>query len=137
MNNINTRRAAEKHLANEGVVIIFPNGGIATADKIRKKVVEKEWKQYASKLSLKWKVPVLPFFFEGQNSNVFHLANKIGQTFKYSVLMYELCKKMGKEINVHIGDLINIDTIKSIGDLKNITKYLHKKTYELDPENYK
>ena len=26
MNNINTRRAAEKHLANEGVVIIFPNG---------------------------------------------------------------------------------------------------------------
>ncbi|PPR43797.1 MAG: hypothetical protein CFH21_00663, partial [Alphaproteobacteria bacterium MarineAlpha5_Bin11] len=106
-----------------------------TAEKIKQKAVEKEWKQYASKLSLKWNTPVLPIFFEGQNSKVFHIANKINQTFKYSVLMYELCKKMGKNVDVHIGDLIEFKKIKEIGDLKMITNYLYNQTYNLDPEN--
>ena len=107
------------------------------ADAVKEKAVEKEWKQYPSKLSLRWNTPVLPIFFEGQNSNVFHLANKIGQTFKYSVLMYELRKKMGTEINVHIGKLINFEKISSIGDLKKITQFLHKETYKLDPDTEK
>ena len=135
INNINTRRLAEKHLMNEGVVIMFPSGEIATAKKLKEKALEKEWKLYASKLSLKWNTPVLPMFFEGQNSSIFHIANKIGQTFKYSVLMYELCKKIGSDVNVHIGNLISYNKIKSIGDLKQITKYLYDHTYDLDPDN--
>lgn len=135
INNINTRRLAEKHLMNEGVVIMFPSGEIATAKKLKEKALEKEWKLYASKLSLKWNTPVLPMFFEGQNSSIFHIANKIGQTFKYSVLMYELCKKIGSDVNVHIGNLISYNKIKSIGDLKQITKYLYDQTYDLDPDN--
>ena len=134
-NNINTRKLAQKHLEEEGVLIMFPSGEISTAKKIKLKAVEKEWKQYVAKLSLKWQSPVLPIFFEGQNSNVFQLANKIGQTFRYSVMMYELRKKMGKNINVHIGSLINYNIIKSIGGLKEITNYLRKETYKLDPEN--
>ena len=135
INNIKTRRLAEEHLTHGGVLVMFPSGAIATAEKIKQKAVEKEWKQYASKLSLKWNTPVLPIFFEGQNSKVFHIANKINQTFKYSVLMYELCKKMGKNVDVHIGDLIEFKKIKEIGDLKMITNYLYNQTYNLDPEN--
>ena len=135
INNIMTKRKAEDHLKNDGVVIIFPNGQISTDKKYKQKIIEKEWKTFASKLTLKSKSPVLPFYFEGQNSKVFHYANKIGQTFRYSVLMYELRKKMGKTINVHIGSLIDNDKIKSIGGLKEITDYLRQETYNLDPEN--
>ena len=135
INNIMTKRKAQGHLKNEGVVVIFPNGQISSDKKFKEKIIEKEWKTFASKLSLKCKAPVLPVFFEGQNSKVFHFANKISQTFRYSVMMYELRKKMGKNINVHIGDLIDYETIKSIGGLKEITDHLRQETYRLDPEN--
>ena len=50
-------------------------------------------------------------------------------------MMYELRKKMGKNINVHIGSLINNEKIRSIGELKEITNYLRQETYKLDPDN--
>ena len=136
INNIKTKNLAQRQLENEGVVIIFPNGEISSSKKLNQKVIENKWKNFASKLALKSKAPVLPLYFEGQNSKAFHIANKIGQTFRYSLMMYELRKKMGEEINVHIGSLINNKEIKSIGNLKEITDFLHKETYKLDPENY-
>ena len=42
---------------------------------------------------------------------------------------------MGKNVDVHIGDLIEFKKIKEIGDLKMITNYLYNQTYNLDPEN--
>ncbi|PPR41658.1 MAG: hypothetical protein CFH22_00694 [Alphaproteobacteria bacterium MarineAlpha5_Bin12] len=137
INNIKTKHQAQNHLLNEGVVIIFPSGEISSTKKLKQKAVEPEWKTFVSKLALKYKTPILPLFFEGQNSNVFHIANKINQTLRYSVMMYELCKRMGKEINVHVGDLIEYETIKSIGDLKKISKFLRSETYKLDPDSKK
>ena len=134
--NIKTKKLAQKHLENEGVIIIFPNGEISSSKKLNQRIIENKWKNFASKLALKSKSPVLPLYFEGKNSNAFHFANKIGQTFRYSLMMYELRKKIGKEINVHIGNLIDNNEIESIGNLKEITDFLHKETYKLDPENY-
>jgi len=73
-------------------------------------------------------------YFEGQNSQLFHIANKIGQTFRYSLMMYELKRKIGDTIDIHIGDLIPHEKIKNIGNLIEITKFLREKTYELDPD---
>ena len=135
INNIMTKRKAQEHLENNGVVIIFPSGEISSKINLKHKAYEKEWKTFASKLALKSKSPVLPIYFEGENSKVFHLANRMGQTFRYSVMMYELQKKIGKEIYVHIGNLIDYETIRGIGDLKKITNHLRKETYRLDPES--
>ena len=134
--NIASRKDAEKVLKDEGVIIIFPSGTIATKDKIHRnhKAYEKDWKQFTSKLSLRTKSPVLPMYFEGQNSQLFHIANKIGQTFRYSLMMYELKRKIGDTINVHIGDIIPFKKIYEIGDLIKITKFLKEKTYQLDPD---
>ena len=136
-NNIQSRKDAERVLLNEGVIMIFPSGAIATKNKIKKniKAIESNWKMFTAKLALKTKSPVLPIFFEGQNSDLFHIANKMGQTFRYSLMMYELKRKIGETIGVHVGQLIKFDEIESIGDIKEITFYLRKKTYELDPES--
>ena len=48
-------------------------------------------------------------------------------------MMYELKRKIGDTINLHIGKIISAKKIREIGDLKDITKYIRKKTYELDP----
>ena len=66
---------------------------------------------------------------------LFHVANKIGHTFRYSLMMYELKRRIGKNIDVHIGKRIPFENIKEIGNLIEITKFLRDSTYSLDPNN--
>ena len=136
LTNINTRKEAEKVLQNEGVLILFPSGRIATKHNLSKltKADDGEWKQWVSKLILKTKSPVLPIYFDGQNSQLYHIANKIGQTFRYSLCMYELKRKIGDEIYMYFGSLIPYENLAKIGDIKEITSYLRLATYSLDPQ---
>ena len=135
INNIKARRSAEDVLKDNGVIVIFPSGTIATKSSLGKtiKATDGDWKQFTSKLAIRTKTPILPIFFEGQNSQLFHIANKIGLTFRYSLMMYELKRKMGETINIHVGNIISAEKIRGIGDLREITKYIRDKTYDLDP----
>ena len=136
LSNINARKQAETVLQNDGVIVIFPSGQIATKESLRfnTKANDGDWKQFVSKLIVKTKSPVLPSYFEGQNSHFYHIANKMGQTFRYSLLMYELTRKIGDTINLHFGKIIPFSEFEKIGNLIEITKYIRNKTYSLDPE---
>ena len=138
ISNINARKEAVEVLNEDGVIVIFPSGQIATKKDLKKntKADDGEWKQFISKLVVKTKSPVLPMYFEGQNSQLYHIANKIGQTFRYSLMMYELKRKIGDTINLHVGEVIPYSALENIGDLKKITKFIREKTYSLDP-NFK
>ena len=133
--NIAARKEAEKFLNREGVIIIFPSGQIATKKnlKLNTKAHDGEWKQFVSRLIIKTKSPVLPSYFEGQNSQLYHIANKMGQTFRYSLLMHELIRKIGDTIYIHFGEVIPYSDFENIGNLIEITQFLRKKTYSLDP----
>ena len=134
--NIDARKEAEKVLQNDGVIVIFPSGQIATKEnlKLNTKANDGDWKQFVSKLIVKTKSPVLPSYFEGQNSQLYHIANKMGQTFRYSLLMYELTRKIGDTINLHFGKVIPFSDFQDIGNLIEITRYIRNKTYSLDPQ---
>ncbi len=136
LTNINTRKEAEKVLLNDGVIILFPSGRIATKKNLNKntKADDGEWKQWVSKLILKTKSPVLPIFFDGQNSQWYHMANKLGLTFRYSLCMYELKRKIGDSINMYFGSIISYEDLAEIGDIKEITLHLRSVTYSLDPQ---
>jgi len=138
INNIESRKLAEDHLKKEGLIILFPSGQIATKSKLSKKIQadDGDWKQFTSKLAVRTNSSVLPMFFEGQNSQLFHIADKLGQTLRYSLMMYELKRKIGHTINLHIGEIISEKKIREIGDLKEITKFIRQKTYNLDPSKY-
>ena len=133
--NIASRKEAEKVLKEDGVIILFPSGQIATKEnlKFNTKAHDGEWKQFVSKLIIKTKSPALPTYFEGQNSQLYHFANKMGQTFRYSLLMHELIRKIGDTIYLHFGEVIPFSDFENIGNLIEITQFLRKKTYSLDP----
>ena len=130
-----TRKEAEKVLNNNGVLVIFPSGRISTKKNLKKltKADDGQWKQWVSKLILKTKCPVLPIYFDGQNSQWYHMANKLGLTFRYSLCMYELKRKIGDDIYMYFGSLISYENLAKIGDIRDITKYLRAATYSLDP----
>ena len=133
--NIDARKQAEQVLLNDGVIVIFPSGQIATKENLKftTKAHDGEWKQFVSKLIVKTKSPVLPSYFEGQNSQFYHIANKMGQTFRYSLLMFELTRKIGDTINLHFGRIIPYADLEKADSLIEITKLIRQKTYSLDP----
>ncbi len=131
--NIKTAKAAKKYLCNNGVIIIFPSGGVSVAKSLKSEAIDDEWKLFPAKLIHQTKTDVLPIYFDGKNGFLFHFfAAKIkNQTLKYSSYMHETKKKLGKEICIYSGDLINYKQIESIKDRTELTNFLKNITYSL------
>lgn len=109
--NISTRRTAIKKLANGEAIVVFPGGGIATAPKVFGKAEELEWKNFTAQMIQKSKATVVPIFFHGQNSPLFHLASKMGPTFRLGLLLREVKRTMGKTVHLTIGTPISFEKI--------------------------
>ena len=132
--NIETAKKAKKHLLiNEGVVIIFPSGGVSTANSLKSNAVDDEWKLFPAKIIHQTKTDVLPIYFDGKNGLLFHLfASKIkNQTLKYSTYIHETRKKIGKEISIYSGKVINYEDMEMIKDRTELTNFLKERTYSL------
>ena len=73
ISNIESQKLAEDYLRNEGLIVIFPSGQIATKSKLNKNIKADDgvWKQFTSKLAMRTNSSILPMFFEGQNSQLF------------------------------------------------------------------
>ncbi len=131
--NIQTAKAAKEHLCNNGVVIIFPSGGVSVAKSINSEAIDDEWKLFPAKLIHQTKSNVLPIYFDGKNGLLFHFfaARMKNQTLKYSSYIHETRKKIGKEICIYSGNLINYEEIEKIKDRVELTNYLKDITYNL------
>ena len=136
-NNMQTARKAKKFLDEEGVVIFFPAGGVATAKKLKAPAVDAEWGNLLGSLVLKTNADVLPIFFDGKNGILFHLfASKLkSQTLKYSSYLHETKRKIGKTIDLYASAVIKNKTLKVIDDKKQITLMLRDLTMSLPASN--
>ena len=131
--NIQTAKKAEKHLINNGVIIIFPSGGVSTAKSIKSNAIDDEWKLFPAKLIHKTKTDILPIYFDGKNGLLFHLfASKIkNQTLKYSTYIYETKKKIGEKIFIYSGNVIKYEDLEDIKDRSELIQHLKNITYKL------
>ena len=131
--NIQTAKNAKEHLSNNGVVIIFPSGGVSVAKSLKSEAIDDKWKSFPAKLIQQTKTDVIPIYFDGKNGLLFHLfASKIkNQTLKYSTYLHETRKKIGKEIIIYSGDIIKYEEISHFDDRNKLTKYLKEITYKL------
>lgn len=131
--NINTAISARKYLEDEGVIIIFPSGGVSTAKNLKSEAIDDDWKLFPAKLIHQTKTSVLPIYFDGKNGLLFHLfASKIkNQTLKYSSYIHETKKKIGKEINIYSGKLIPYAELEKYRNRKELTNNLKNITYNL------
>ena len=131
--NIETAKAAKEYLCNEGVVIIFPSGGVSVAKNLKSDAIDDEWKLFPAKLIHQTKANILPIYFDGKNGLLFHFfaAKMKNQTLKYSSYIHETRKKIGKEICIYSGNTISYKEIEKIKDRVELTNFLKKVTYNL------
>ena len=131
--NLRSRRDAHRTLADGGVVIVFPAGGVATAKTLRGPAIDRPWGTFTAQLALRSNADVLPVHFSGQNSRLYQLASQVNLTLKLSLLFHEVKNKMGRRFPVANGEPIPNSLIRAIGDLPAITDYLKAATFRLKP----
>jgi putative hemolysin len=123
--NMATRVEALRLLKEGVTIVIFPAGGVATAPKGFGQAEDLPWKMFPAKLIQSAKASVLPIYFEGQNSWLFHLASRFSLTLRLSFLIREFCKLSGTTIFSNIGSIVAWDDIAPITDRKAMLQYLY------------
>ena len=121
-------KMAMTQLRNGGGLCIFPSGEISGFDHYYN-VVDKEWQYPVIKLIKKANVPVVPIYFGGSNSILFHFLGMINPRLKMAKLPSELFSRKKKEISIRIASPLRQNELKEFTDIHQLGRFLRAKTY--------
>lgn len=129
--NVESRREALACLERGATVVIFPSGGIATARSPFRRAEELPWKLFTAKLIHMARADVLPVYFEGQNSPLFHAASRISMFLRLSLIVPEAVRRLGRPIDVRIGSVIPYERLAAVADRQALTRLLFEQVMTL------
>lgn len=95
-----------RHLKAGGVIILFPAGKVATSATWFGPAIEPEWNVFTHKIIRSSGATILPMHFPGQNSRWFQVANKLGDTLRQGLLLYEIRRALFKPQRPYVGEPI-------------------------------
>ena len=127
-------RAEARRLLKEGVtIVVFPAGGVATAANPFGRAEELPWKTFAASLIQQAKASVLPIFFEGQNSILFHLVSRLSLTLRLSLLVSEFRHFPDNTMIAHVGEITPFSALENQTDRKALIDELYILVQQLAP----
>ncbi len=124
-------KMAYSHLRDGGALSIFPAGEVSSYD-VDNNITDRQWQYSILKFIRKAEVPIVPIYFQGNNSRLFHLIGKIHPMLRTIKLPSELLNKKNKTIKIRIGKPISVEEQKRFTDLYRYGRYLRARTYGLD-----
>jgi 1-acyl-sn-glycerol-3-phosphate acyltransferase len=104
----------EQLYLSENQILIFPAG--LCSRKIKGKITDLQWQKHFIQKAVQYKLEIIPFFFEGKNSNFFYNLAKIRKFLKIKVnieMMYlvdEMFKHQNKTFKIYFGKPIPYST---------------------------
>ena len=131
--NMKTRHEAVRLLKEGVTIVIFPAGGVATAQKVFGKAEDLPWKMFPAKLIQSAGASVVPIYFSGQNGRLFHFVSRFSLTLRLSLLVREFAKLRGRSIGVTIGNVLPWDELATVTDRKDLLKTLYNAVFSLEP----
>lgn len=129
-------RAEARRLLKEGVtIIVFPAGGVATAaPNPFGAALELPWKTFTARLIQLAEAAVLPVFFEGQNSALFHAVSRISLTMRLSLLVSEFRHFPHKPCTARVGRVTPFKELRHRDNRKALTDELYVMVQRLRPD---
>jgi putative hemolysin len=110
--SLEMRNLAMTHLAENGLIVLFPSGVVASADTYFGPAIEAEWNPFTAKMITKSGASVVPVYFPGQNSRPYQIASKISATVRQGLLLHEVIHACNKPQAPIVGDVINQEKIQ-------------------------
>lgn len=131
--NIRTRNEALTLLREGTTIVVFPAGGVATAPEIFGDAVDLPWKAFTARMITAARAQVVPLYFEGQCSPLFHLASKFSQTVRLAMMIREFRQRVNKPLRVRVGEALAFEDLeRQVGtDRKALTSFLFDKVHAL------
>jgi putative hemolysin len=127
-------RIDARRLLQEGVtIVVFPAGGVATAEEPSGKAEELPWKAFTARLIQQAQAAVLPVYFEGQNSPLFHLTSRYSLMLRLSLLVSEFRHFVGATVKVHVGAVVPFQALACRADRGALTNELYALVHRLAP----
>ncbi len=120
------------HLAEGGLVILFPAGKVACSETWFGPAIEAEWNVFTHKMITKSGATILPIHFTGQNSRAYQIANKLAATLRQGLLLYEIRRALFKPQRPHVGLPLSADELdKWKGNPRGFLAWLREHTLSL------
>lgn len=130
--NVEMRRQAMRHLADGGMIALFPSGVVASADRYFGPAIERDWNAFTAKMIQRSGATVLPMRFPGQNSRAYQIASLISPTIRQGLLLYEVKHALNRPQRPHIGHpLAPEDVAVWAGDPMGFVRWLRDHTMSL------
>jgi len=127
-------RSLARRLLREGVtIVVFPAGGVATAEQPAGKAEELPWKAFTARLIQQAEAAVLPVYFEGKNSPLFHLVSRYSLTVRLALMVSELRNFVGATVPVHVGAVVPFADLACKTDRQGLTAELYAQVHQLAP----
>ena len=131
--NLKTRNEARRLLKEGVTLVIFPAGGVATAEKPFGKAEELPWKLFTARLIQQSGATVLPVYFEGQNSALFHFVSRYSLSLRLALLVLEFRHHIGGTMRARIGPPISWSEIATTAHGGSIIDELYVRVHRLAP----
>lgn len=124
-------RGALQHIRDGGALALFPAGEVSSFNTELKGVSDPRWKVPALKLIQHAGVPVVPVWFDGSNSLVFHLLGMIHPNLRTMTLPNEMLRMRGRSVRMRVGKPIAPAELAAFTSAEQMGRYLRAKTYAL------
>lgn len=129
---VEMRAKAMSHLADGGVVALFPSGVVASSETWFGPAIEAEWNVFTAKLIRRSGATVVPMRFPGQNSRAYQIANKISPILRQGLLLHEIVHSLNKPQSPVVGHPLTAEQIaEREGDPRGFMAWLREHTLSL------
>lgn len=129
--NIRMRTEAIDLLKQGSTIIVFPAGGVATAPSAFGRAVDLPWKTFTARMVQSARAQVLPIYFEGQCSPLFHVASRVNLTLRLSMMIRELRRMVGGRLAARVGEVIPAGQLAEIKSRIEVTRLLYERVQRL------
>jgi 1-acyl-sn-glycerol-3-phosphate acyltransferase len=109
--NLGPMKEAIRHLRGGGALVIFPAGEVASYRPGRG-IEEPEWTTHLGSLVRRTQATVLPIYFPGSNTALFHAAGLIHPRLRTSLLLREFKRREGTTLSMRVGHPIPFTRLK-------------------------
>ena len=127
-----TRRRTLDWLTAGHSVAVFPAGGVSTAQHpLTGPALDSAWHPFVAKLARLAGVTIVPVYFHGQNSRLFHLMSHVHYALRIALLFRETARRAQTAIKVSVGEPFGSDALASLSTRDAVVKELRRRTLSL------
>ncbi|MCG8616130.1 MAG: lysophospholipid acyltransferase family protein, partial [Desulfobacterales bacterium] len=121
--NLAPLKQAIRHLKSGGALGMFPAGEVAHFEFANRGITDPPWTDMVGRLVRRTNATVVPFYFHGTNSPMFHLMGLVHPRLRTALLAREMLKKNRTTLSIRVGKPITADRLAKLESDRAVTDY--------------